>query len=64
MPNLPNMPPSPYVVLYDLLIPADDELRLLHDLVSFNFITDLLEDTYCHDNGRMAVHPVLEIEGA
>ncbi|STO07498.1 IS1182 family transposase [Exiguobacterium aurantiacum] len=58
MPDLPNMPPSPYAALYDLLIPADDELRLIHDLVSFDFITDLLEDTYCHDNGRMAVHPV------
>ncbi|KDN58940.1 IS1182 family transposase, partial [Exiguobacterium sp. AB2] len=58
MPDLPNMPPSPYAALYDLLIPADDELRLIHDLVSFEFITDLLEDTYCHDNGRMAVHPV------
>jgi len=58
MPDLPNMPPSPYAALYDLLIPADDELRLIHDLVSFDFITGLLEDTYCHDNGRMAVHPV------
>ncbi|STO07532.1 IS1182 family transposase [Exiguobacterium aurantiacum] len=58
MPDLPNMPPSPYAALYDLLIPADDELRLIHDLVPFDFITELLEDTYCHDNGRMAVHPV------
>ncbi|WP_070329512.1 IS1182 family transposase [Exiguobacterium aurantiacum] len=58
MPDLPNMPPSPYAALYDLLIPADDELRLIHDLVSFDFVTDLLADTYCHDNGRMAVHPV------
>lgn len=58
MPDLPNMPPSPYRALYDLLIPADDELRLIHDLVPFDFITELLADTYCHDNGRMAVHPV------
>ncbi|TCI72012.1 hypothetical protein EVJ22_04925 [Exiguobacterium sp. SH0S7] len=55
MPDLPNMPPSPYAALYDLLIPADDELRLIHDLVSFDFVTDLLADTYCHDNGRMAI---------
>ncbi|STO09371.1 IS1182 family transposase [Exiguobacterium aurantiacum] len=58
MPDLPNMPPSPYTALYDLLIPADDELRLIHDLVPFDFITEMLEDTYCHDNGWMAVHPV------
>ncbi|TCI25608.1 transposase, partial [Exiguobacterium sp. SH5S4] len=38
MPDLPNMPPSPYAALYDLLIPADDELRLIHDLVSFDFV--------------------------
>lgn len=58
MPDLPNMPPSLYPALYDLLIPAVDELRLIHDLVPFDFITKLLADTYCHDNGRMAVHPV------
>lgn len=58
MPDLPNMPPSPHRALYDLLISADDELRLIHDLVPFDFITELLADTYCHDNGRMAVHPV------
>lgn len=58
MPDLPNMSPGPYRALYDLLIPADDKLRLIHDLVSFDFITELLADTYCYDNGRMAVHPV------
>ncbi|WP_138858948.1 transposase [Exiguobacterium mexicanum] len=33
-------------------------MRLIHDLVPFDFITELLEDTYRHDKGRMAVHPV------
>lgn len=49
---------DPYSALYDLLIPVDDELRLFHDLAPFDFITDLLEDTYCLDNGRMALHHI------
>ncbi|MGA9468017.1 MAG: hypothetical protein WBV10_10335 [Exiguobacterium marinum] len=55
IPDLPNTPPIPYSAPYDV---ADDELRLIHDLVPFDFFTDLLADTYCHGNGRMAVHPV------
>lgn len=58
MPDLPNVLSSLYQALYNLLIPVDNELRLIHDFVPFGFITKLLADTYCHDNERMAVHPV------
>ncbi|WP_214730118.1 IS1182 family transposase [Exiguobacterium sp. s168] len=58
MPDSPKPSNSPYAALYDILIPADHEYRRLHDVISFDFVYDELKDTYCHDNGRMAVHPI------
>src|SRR5699024_2967985 len=49
---------SPYSELYDLLIPADHELRLMLELVDFEFIYQELEDKYCLVNGRNAVDPI------
>jgi len=58
MPDPPKPSTSPYAALYDILIPADHEYRRLHDVIPFDFVYDELKDTYCHDNGRMAVHPI------
>ncbi|WP_368251119.1 transposase [Enterococcus sp. 2201sp1_2201st1_B8_2201SCRN_220225] len=49
---------SPYSELYDMLIPADHELRLMLELVDFEFIYQELEDRYCLVNGRNAVDPI------
>lgn len=57
------MPPSPYTVLDELLIPADDGLRLIIDLFSFDFITELLGKTYCYDNGGWPDVQILFLEG-
>lgn len=49
---------SPYVDLYDKLIPKDHLFRQINELVDFSFIEDELEKKYCHNNGRMAEPPV------
>ena len=49
---------SDYSELYDLIIPQDNLLRRIKDLVDFSFIQKELMDKYCHDNGRMAESPV------
>ena len=50
---------SAYNELYDLIIPQDNLLRRIKDLVDFSFIQKELMDKYCHDNGRMAESPVM-----
>jgi len=49
---------SPYMDLYDILIPKDHELRKINELVDFEFIYDELKDKYCHNDGREAIDPV------
>jgi transposase len=49
---------SPYMELYDKLIPKDHFLRRMSDLVDFSFIEEALHNRYCNHNGRNAVHPV------
>ncbi|KAB8125497.1 IS1182 family transposase [Gracilibacillus oryzae] len=49
---------SPYMELYDKLIPKDHFLRRMSDLVDFSFIEEALHHRYCNNNGRNAVHPV------
>ena len=48
---------SPYIALYDLIIPKDHELRQLNELVDFSFVDDMLRDTYTLDNGRPGYPP-------
>ena len=50
---------SAYTELYDLIIPQDNLLRRINDLVDFSFIQKELMDKYSHDNGRMAESPVM-----
>lgn len=49
---------SDYSELYDLIIPQDNLLRQINDLIDFSFIQQELIDNYCQDNGRMAESPV------
>ena len=50
---------SDYIELYNLIIPQDNLLRRINELVDFSFIQKELMDKYCHDNGRMAESPVV-----
>lgn len=49
---------SPYSELYTILIPKDNLLRRMDELVDFSFVYEELNETYCHNNGRTAVDPV------
>lgn len=54
-----TLPFSDYSDLYELIIPKDNLLRRINDLVDFSFILNELMDKYCHDNGRMAESPIM-----
>lgn len=49
---------SQYSDLYDLIIPQDNLLRRMKELVDFSFIYDELVNVYCHNNGRGAIDPI------
>ena len=49
---------SPYMAIYDIVVPQDNMLRQINDLVDFTFILEELKSTYCLDNGRNAVPPI------
>jgi len=49
---------SSYSELYKLIIPNDNILRRIHELIDFSFIYDELSSKYCHNNGRTAESPI------
>lgn len=49
---------SPYMKIYDLVVPKDNMLRQINDLVDFSFVYDELIDKYCLTNGRNAISPI------
>ena len=49
---------SPYIDIYDIVVPKNNMLRQINDLVDFSFVLEELKSKYCHDNGRNAVPPI------
>jgi transposase len=49
---------SSYSDLYDLIVPKENLLRKINDLIDFSFIYDELLNKYCLNNGRNAESPV------
>ncbi len=49
---------SAYSGLYNLIVPKDNLLRKINDLIDFSFIYDELLDKYCSNNGRTAESPI------
>ena len=49
---------SSYSGLYDIIVPKDNLLRRINDLIDFSFIYDELLTKYCHTNGRTAESPI------
>ncbi|MED3086439.1 IS1182 family transposase [Bacillus toyonensis] len=47
-----------YMDIYELVVPKDNLLRKINDLIDFSFVYEELKDKYCHDNGRNAIDPV------
>jgi transposase len=48
---------SSYSGLYDIIVPKDNLLRKINDLIDFSFIYEELMEKYCHTNGRTAESP-------
>jgi len=44
--------------LYNLIVPADNMLRKINELIDFTFVYEELKDNYCLDNGRNAIDPI------
>ena len=49
---------SHYVSLYDLIVPKENLLRKINDLIDFSFVYNELVSKYCHNNGRTAESPI------
>jgi len=49
---------SSYSGLYDIIVPKDNLLRKINDLIDFSFIHDELLEKYCLINGRTAESPI------
>jgi transposase len=49
---------SSYSDLYDLIVPKNNLLRKINDLIDFTFIYDELVSKYCMTNGRNAESPI------
>jgi transposase len=49
---------SPYMELYNLVVPKDNLLRQIQDLIDFSFVYEELKNHYCLDNGRNAIDPI------
>ena len=49
---------SPYMEIYNLVVPKDNLLRKINELIDFSFVYEELIDKYCLNNGRNAVSPI------
>ncbi|RKQ15487.1 IS1182 family transposase [Ureibacillus endophyticus] len=49
---------SPYMAIYDIVVPKNNMLRQIKELVDFTFILEELKTKYCLDNGRNAIPPI------
>lgn len=49
---------SEYSSLYDIVVPQDNLLRRINNLVDFSFVYQELVSKYCIDNGRKAESPI------
>lgn len=49
---------SEYSSLYDLIVPKENLLRKINDLIDFSFVYEELVNKYCHNNGRTAESPI------
>ena len=49
---------SSYSDLYDIIVPKDNLLRKINELIDFSFIYEELVNKYCSNNGRNAESPI------
>ena len=53
-----NIKFSEYSSIYDLIVPKDNLLRKINDIIDFSFVYQELVNKYCSTNGRMAQSPI------
>ena len=58
IPRQESLTHSPFMAIYELVVPKDNMLRQINELVDFSFVLEELKNKYCLDNGRNAVPPV------
>lgn len=58
MPIQQSIKLSPYMSLYDLIVPKDNTLWRINDLIDFSFVYEELKGNYCLNNGRNAIDPI------
>ena len=46
----------------DDMVPQDHLLRIIDKAINWNFIYELVQDKYSHDNGRPSMDPVMLIK--
>ena len=46
------------MVINDMVVPKDNMLRQINELVDFSFVLEELKHKYCLVNGRNAVPPI------
>ena len=46
----------------DDMVPQNHMLRLIDKAINWNFIYDLVEESYCQDNGRLSMDSVMLIK--
>lgn len=49
---------SEYSSLYDLIVPKENLLRKINEVIDFSFVYNELVNKYCHTNGRTAESPI------
>lgn len=49
---------SSFMAIYDIIVPKDNMLRQINELVDFSFIHKELRNKYCLDNGHNVVPPI------
>lgn len=45
------------MAIYDIVVPKDNQLSQINDLVDFSFVYEELINKYCLNNGRNAILP-------
>ena len=50
---------SNFIDIYKAVIPTDNMLRKIKELVNFDFVYETLRTEYCLDNGRNAIDPII-----
>lgn len=49
---------NPYMAIYDIVVPKDNQLRQINYLVDFTSVYEEFKNKYCLNTGRNAVSPI------